>query len=68
MKNLFLFLAFICIGFLIWTENIQKKRLNIMSDSIERLIMIEIITEKQFSNLQKKVEKLENFNRIADNN
>ena len=53
---------FFCVGTIIWTECIFDKKLKTMNDSINRLIIIELITEQQFDLLNQKVLKLERVN------
>jgi len=71
MKNesinfLLIMISYFTIGLLLSQTYIQNQRLKVMNDSINRLIMIEIITEEQFSILSDKVQQLErNNNRIS---
>ena len=71
MKNesinfLLIMISYFTIGLLLSQTYIQNQRFKVMNDSINRLIMIEIITEEQFSILSDKVKQLErNNNRIS---
>ena len=56
------FVCFFCVGTIMWTEYIFDKKLKTMNDSINRLIIIELITEQQFDLLNQKVLKLERVN------
>ena len=59
-------LAYFAIGLILAGNYIQDKSLKLIQDSVNRLIMIEIITEEQFSILSDKVQQLErNNNRIS---
>jgi hypothetical protein len=61
------FCLFFCVGTIIWTECIFDKKLKTMNDSINRLIMIELITEQQFELLNQKVLRLERFHQNRTN-
>ena len=56
------FCLFLCVGLILWSEQFNDKRLDLMDDSIKRLTMIELITEQQFNLLTDKVERLERMN------
>ena len=65
MKNETINFILICIAYfsigLIFAGNyVQDKTISITQDTLETLIKIEMVTEKQFSNLQDRVEELEN--------
>ena len=52
--------AYFSIGLILAGNYVQDKTLKITQDTLETLIKIEMVTEKQFSNLQDRVEELEN--------
>jgi hypothetical protein len=74
MKNETINFILICIVYfsigLIFAGNyVQDKTLKITQDTLETLIKIEMVTEKQFSNLQDRVDRLDrmNDNRFSSN-
>jgi hypothetical protein len=52
--------AYFSIGLILAGNYVQDKTIKITQDTLETLIKIEMVTEKQFSNLQDRVEELEN--------
>ena len=52
--------AYFSIGLILAGNYVQDKTLKITQDTLETLIKIEMVTEKHFSNLQDRVEELEN--------
>jgi hypothetical protein len=63
MKNetinfLLIIIAYFSIGLLLSNTYVQSSRLKVMNDSINRLIMIELITEEQFNLLHDEVKDL----------
>jgi hypothetical protein len=52
--------AYFSIGLILAGNYVQDKTIKITQDTLETLIKIEMVTEKQFSNLQERVEELEN--------
>jgi hypothetical protein len=74
MKNETINFILICITYfsigLIFAGNyVQDKTIKITQDTLETLIKIEMVTEKQFSNLQDRVDRLDrmNNNRFSSN-
>jgi hypothetical protein len=74
MKNETINFILICIVYfsigLIFAGNyVQDKTIKITQDTLETLIKIEMVTEKQFSNLQDRVDRLDrmNNNRFSSN-
>jgi hypothetical protein len=74
MKNETINFILICIIYfsigLIFAGNyVQDKTIKITQDTLETLIKIEMVTEKQFSNLQDRVDRLDrmNNNRFSSN-
>jgi hypothetical protein len=74
MKNETTNFILICIAYfsigLIFAENlVQDKTIKITQDTLETLIKIEMVTEKQFRNLEDRVERLDtmNKNRFSSN-
>jgi hypothetical protein len=74
MKNETINFILICIVYfsigLIFAGNyVQDKTIKITQDTLETLIKIEMVTEKQFSNLQDRVDRLDrmNDNRFSSN-
>jgi len=63
-------IAYFSIGLFFSTVYVQNERLKVINDSINRLIIIELITEQQFSLLHDKIKDLEKKSRrdltIAD--
>jgi hypothetical protein len=64
MKNkdthlILILISYLLIGLTLAGNIVHDKTLKLTQDSIETLLKIEIITEKQFSNLQDRVEYLE---------
>ena len=53
-------IAYFAIGLMLAGNYVQDKTIKITQDTLETLIKIEMVTEKQFSNLQDRVEELEN--------
>jgi hypothetical protein len=67
MKNETINFILICIVYfsigLIFAGNyVQDKTIKITQDTLETLIKIEMVTEKQFSNLQDRVDRLDRMN------
>jgi hypothetical protein len=67
MKNETINFILICIAYfsigLIFAGNcVQDKTIKITQDTLETLIKIEMVTEKQFSNLQDRVDRLDRMN------
>lgn len=60
-------IAYFALGLILAGNYIQDKTIKLTQDSVETLIKIEIITEKQFEILQDKVESLEKNHRIVLN-
>ena len=74
MKNETINLILICIAYfsigLIFAGNyVQDKTVKITQDTLETLIKIEMVTAKQFSNLEDRVDRLDrmNNNRFSSN-
>jgi hypothetical protein len=74
MKNETINFILICIAYfsigLIFAGNyVQDKTIRITQDTLETLIKIEMVTEKQFRNLEDRVERLDtmNKNRFSSN-
>lgn len=74
MKNETINFVLICIAYfsigLIFAGNyVQDKTIKITQDTLETLIKIEMVTEKQFRNLEDRVERLDtmNKNRFSSN-
>lgn len=70
MKNnvinfLLIIVSYFSIGILSSQCYIQNSRLNLMNDSINRLIMIELITETEFNLLHEKVKSLEKKSKMG---
>ena len=68
MKNdtinfLLIMISYFTIGLLLSQTYIQNQRLKAMNDSINRLIMIELITEEQFNLLHEDVKDLQKKSR-----
>ena len=53
-------IAYFSIGLIFAGNYVQDKTIKITQDTLETLIKIEMVTEKQFSNLQDRVKELEN--------
>lgn len=51
--------AYFSIGLILTGNYVQDKTIKITQDTLETLIKIEMVTEKQFSNLQDRVKELE---------
>jgi len=69
MKNkdahlILILISYLAIGSILASNSVHDKTLKLTQDSIETLLKIEIITEKQFNNLQNRVEHLERGERI----
>jgi hypothetical protein len=62
-------LAYFAIGLMLAGNYVQDKTIKITQDTLETLIKIEMVTEKQFSNLQDRVDRLDrmNNNRFSSN-
>ena len=56
---LLILIAYFSIGLLVSQYCFQQSRLKVMNDSINRLIIIELITETQFNLLHDKIKSLE---------
>ena len=74
MKNETINFILICIAYfsigLIFAGNyVQDKTIKITQDTLETLIKIEMVTAKQFSNLEDRVDRLDrmNKNRFSSN-
>jgi uncharacterized protein YoxC len=52
-------LAYFAIGLIFAGNYVQDKTIKITQDTLETLIKIEMVTEKQFNNLQDRVKELE---------
>lgn len=61
--------AYFSIGLILAGNYVQDKTLKITQDTLETLIKIEMVTEKQFSSLQDRVDRLDrmNNNRFSSN-
>ena len=55
-------LAYFAIGLMLASNYVQDKTIKITQDTLETLIKIEMVTEKQFSNLQDRVDRLDRMN------
>lgn len=55
-------LAYFAIGLMFAGNYVQDKTIKITQDTLETLIKIEMVTEKQFSNLQDRVDRLDRMN------
>ena len=62
-------IAYFSIGLIFAGNYVQDKTIKITQDTLETLIKIEMVTEKQFSNLQDRVDRLDrmNKNRFSSN-
>ena len=62
-------LAYFAIGLMLAGNYVQDKTIKITQDTLETLIKIEMVTEKQFNNLQDRVDRLDrmNNNRFSSN-
>lgn len=62
-------LAYFAIGLIFAGNYVQDKTIKITQDTLETLIKIEMVTEKQFNNLQDRVDRLDrmNNNRFSQN-
>jgi hypothetical protein len=58
-------IAYFAIGLILAGNYMQDKSLKLTRDSVNRLIMIEIITEQQFNLLQERVQDLEKKSRSS---
>jgi hypothetical protein len=54
--------AYFAIGLMLAGNYVQDKTIKITQDTLETLIKIEMVTEKQFSNLQDRVDRLDRMN------
>lgn len=61
-------IAYFAIGLILAGNYVHDKSLKLTQDSVERLIIIEMITKEQYNLLEDKVERLENHGsrRIAN--
>lgn len=61
-------ISYFAIGLILAGNYVHDKSLKLTQDSVERLIIIEMITKEQFNLLEDKVERLENHGsrRIAN--
>jgi len=59
INSLLIIIAYFSIGLLVSQCYLQQSRLKVMNDSINRLIIIELITEMQFNLLNDKIKSLE---------
>jgi hypothetical protein len=61
--------AYFSIGLILAGNYVQDKTIKITQDTLETLIKIEMVTEKQFNNLQDRVDRLDrmNNNRFSSN-
>jgi hypothetical protein len=59
INSLLIIIAYFSIGLLLSQCYFQQSRLKVMNDSINRLIIIELITEMQFNLLNDKIKSLE---------
>lgn len=55
-------IAYFTIGLILAGSYVHDKALKITQDTLETLIKIEMVTEKQFSNLQDRVDRLDRLN------
>ena len=55
-------LAYFAMGLMLAGNYVQDKTIKITQDTLETLIKIEMVTEKQFSNLQDRVDRLDRMN------
>jgi len=55
-------LAYFAIGLMLAGNYVQDKTIKITQDTLETLIKIEMVTEKQFNNLQDRVDRLDRMN------
>jgi hypothetical protein len=62
-------IAYFSIGLIFAGNYVQDKTIKITQDTLETLIKIEMVTEKQFRNLEDRVERLNtmNKNRFSSN-
>lgn len=58
-------IAYFSIGLILAGNYLQDKSLKLTHDSVNRLIMIELITEQQFNMLHEKVQELEKKSRSS---
>jgi len=54
--------AYFSLGLILAGNYVQDKTIKITQDTLETLIKIEMVTEKQFSNLQDRVDRLDRMN------
>jgi hypothetical protein len=55
-------IAYFAMGLMLAGNYVQDKTIKITQDTLETLIKIEMVTEKQFSNLQDRVDRLDRMN------
>jgi hypothetical protein len=62
-------LAYFAIGLMLAGNYVQDKTIKITQDTLETLIKIEMVTSKQFTNLEDRVDRLDrmNNNRFSSN-
>jgi hypothetical protein len=62
-------LAYFAIGLILAGNYVQDKTIKITQDTLETLIKIEMVTSKQFTNLEDRVDRLDrmNNNRFSSN-
>lgn len=61
INSILICIAYFTIGLILAGNYIHETSLKLTQDSVNRLILIELITEEQFNLLQDKVEALENY-------
>jgi hypothetical protein len=54
--------AYFSVGLILAGNYVQDKTIKITQDTLETLIKIEMVTEKQFNNLQDRVDRLDRMN------
>jgi hypothetical protein len=61
--------AYFAIGLILAGNYVQDKTIKITQDTLETLIKIEMVTSKQFNNLEDRVDRLDrmNNNRFSSN-
>jgi hypothetical protein len=62
-------LAYFAMGLMLAGNYVQDKTIKITQDTLETLIKIEMVTSKQFTNLEDRVDRLDqmNNNRFSSN-
>lgn len=69
INSILVCIAYFSIGLIFAGNYVQDKTIKITQDTLETLIKIEMVTAKQFSNLEDRVDRLDrmNENRFSSN-